>query len=734
MLNKSLSIAVVAMLAACSTAQPPAAPAPVQQVPVVTVPVAPAPLQPPAAALRVADRTQLSGLELGTMWTFENPPLTYWQQQYKFTPTTQWLDHARLSSVRFGDFCSASFVSSNGLVITNHHCGRECVEANSQDGTDYVVKGFYAATRAEEKVCPGLYLDQLVEVQNVTARVQAASQGANANEIAKAQAAAIDSIQKECATQSKMQCQVVTLFHGGQYQLYKYKRYSPVKLVFAPELQAGFFGGDPDNFTYPRYDLDFSVVRAYDADGKTPAQTPQYLQWSTTPPNDGDLLFVTGNPGSTSRQIPVSEVLYEREYHHPFVIQFLTIQKDLLEQIAAQGPEAEQQVRQNLFEVENSLKAYQGQYTGLQDTMLLGQKIRWERELRNRVNADANLRAQYGDVWDRMADIQLAKMQVSPRLNLANAEWLGAPHLLYAYDLARYVRYRNTPEAQRPEDLRGDNWSQIESMMQNAGSPNPAISQALLEAHLQMVARWLPAGDSLRGHFLMPNETPEAAAQRIIQNSHIMEAAFRSQLIAGGEAALASSQDPAVQLGLAMLNNTTALQVRRDSLTAAEGVQQERLAKALFATFGTNLPPDATFTLRISDGVVKGYPYNGTEAAPFTTFYGVFGRSVEFRNQMPFTLPAAYAAHKNDVDLATTLDFVSTNDITGGNSGSPVIDRDGRIVGLAFDGNIESLPNEFLYRNDTARSVSVSTAAITEALRHIYRADALLRELTGATK
>lgn len=701
MLKIRLFTPVLLIAVACSSAQQPVAAPPAPIITATVTPPAPPVLQPPAGALRVADRAQLRGTELGTMWTFENPPLTYWQQAYNFTASKEWLDRVRLASVRYGEYCSASFVSPSGLVMTNHHCARECIESNSRDGTDYVELGFYAARRSDEKLCPNLFLDQLIAVEDVTARVQS---GAKAEQI-----------QSECQQRTQLTCQVVSLFHGGQYQLYQYKRYSPVKLVFAPELQAGFFGGDPDNFTYPRYNLDVSFVRAYEANGTTPASTPHYFKWRAEGPKPNELVLVTGNPGSTSRQITVSRMMYERDFRHPFLIQFLRAQSALLHKIAKQSREAEQQVREDIFELENSLKSFEGQYAGLQDTLLLGQKIRWEREFRRRINNDAALQAQYGDVWDRIADIQAQKLQLSPILNITNAQWLGAPHLVYAAALVD--RNRN---------------ADAEAMLRSSNAPNEMISEALLITQMQMAARWLP--DSVRVRFIQPGEMPEAAARRIIQSSRIMDPAFRAELMKGDEVGIQSNQDPALILARAMLSGRTEMQQRWDSLIAEEGVQQERLAKALFATFGTNLPPDATFTLRISDGVVKGYPYNGTLAPPVTTFYGMFGRATEFKNEMPFTLPRTFANRQNALNMATPLNFVSTNDITGGNSGSPVIDRDARIVGLAFDSNMEALPNEFLYQNVTGRAISVHAAGITEALRNIYRAEALLRELTGAAR
>ncbi|MEX2283186.1 MAG: S46 family peptidase [Gemmatimonadota bacterium] len=691
------------------------------------------PFEPPPPVVRVADRVPLKGNELGTMWTFENAPLEYWKTQYNFSPDKAWLDHARLSSVRYGESCSASFVSANGLVMTNHHCARECVEQNSTQGTDFVVQGFYAATRAEEKLCPDLFLDQLQEIENVTARMHGlARPGATATATAEAQAAEIEKIEAECTQQSKLTCQVVSLYHGGQYQLYKYKRFSPVKLVFAPELAAGFFGGDPDNFTYPRYNLDVSFVRAYEADGTTAVKSnDHYFKWRAEGAREEELVFVTGNPGSTSRQITFAELMYEKVFRQPFLIQLLEGQRNVLQELSKMGPEAEQQVRQQLFEIENSVKSYKGQFSGLQDSVLAGRKLRWEREFRQKVNADPKLKTEFGDVWDKLADLQLQKLRTSPKLNVSNPEFVSAPHIVFAAQLVEYVTEMAKPEALRPDSFR-EQAAQIEQFLKSPVPVNAVLSQKLLELQLAITQRWLDANDPLLRDYVRPGESVEQAARRLIAASKVLDAAYRQSLMTKSPAALATDPDPMIRLARTMAPVYKDYAARWPLIQAAERVQEERLAKALFAAFGTRLPPDATFTLRITDGVTRGYPYNGTIAPMATSYYGIYGRSVEFGNQDPFTLPKSFEAARSAVNLASPFNFVSTNDITGGNSGSPVIDREGRIVGIAFDSNIEALPNEFLYRDDTGgRTVSVHSAGITEALRTIYKAEALLRELLG---
>jgi hypothetical protein len=731
-------LAAAPALFACASAPEPApqpTPArPVQPPPDVTPPpaasVAPA-LEPSAAATRTADRIALTGRELGTMWTFENPPLAYWKETYGFDATPQWLEHVRLSSVRYGEICSASFVSPNGLVMTNHHCARECVEAQSTGGTDYVEQGFYAATRAEERVCPELFLDQLIAIEDVTQRVRAGTPaGATPTQVQQAQEEAVDRIETECEQRTSNTCQVVALYQGGQHQLYQYKRFSPVKLVFAPELQAGFFGGDPDNFTYPRYALDVAFVRAYGPNDQ-PASTPHHFPWRAEGASEGELVFVTGNPGSTSRLITVAQVLYEQQYRHPFLVYLLGGQRTLLQEMAETSPEVAQQVRQQLFEIENSLKAYTGQLAGLRDTLLVGRKIRWERELRQRVAADPQRAQRFGDLWDRMAALQAKKLEVSPRLNVANKQLIGAPHLLFAGQLVAYLRESAKPEAEQSAQFRGAA-QQIRTMLQSPSPVDDALGAKLLAIQLGIATRFLSREDPLVRDLLRPGESADDAASRLVRESRVLDPMFRSELLAGGLTAAQASTDPLIRFALVAEDAYPRLVQEWQQTIAEEDVQNARLAEALFAVYGTGQPPDATFTLRISDGVVQGYPYNGTLAPAHTTIFGLYGRAAAFSNEMPWTLPSAFEKAKGKVDMSKPLDMVSTNDITGGNSGSPLIDRQARVVGIAFDGNIEQLPNEFVFRTDAGRTVSVHSAGILEALRSVYNAAALVTELTGS--
>lgn len=689
-------------------------------------------LSPSAAAIRTADRVELTGMELGRMWTFQNPPMEWWQEAYGFTPTEDWLRHVQRASLRYGDGCSAAFVSEDGLVLTNQHCARECVEAVSSADADYWEEGFYASTPDEELVCPGLYLDQLQSVTDVTDAVLAVSEELTADTaMARARSERSDSIAEACEADTGLRCQVVSLYHGGRFHLYRYQRFEPVKLVFAPEHQAASFGGDPDNFTYPRYDLDVAFVRAYQPDSTTAVSTDDWFAWDTDGAEEGDAVFVVGSPGGTSRLLTVSQVMYEKYHSHPFIVSYIQDYVDILHWIGSLGPEARRSVREQLATLENSLKVYTGQLEGLRDTALVGRKIKWERELRAAVRADTALQTEYGGVWDRIADLQRAKVPLAQRASIYNIGFIGDPHLGLAGQLIRYVRESAKPADERGEDYGAEELAQMEERVLAASPVNPEIAVRLLATRLRLAQRFLPEDDPFVQEAFRAGETPEEAARRIVQNTRIMDPEFRRRLVESGPSAVEAESDVGLALARVMEGEYEELAVRLDEITAAESVQEERLARALFAVKGTDIPPDATFTLRITDGVVKRYPYNGTVAPPKTSFYGVFERANNFDNEMPFTLPESYEAARDRIDMAAPLNFVTTDDITGGNSGSPMLNRDAEVVGVAFDGNIESLPNEWLFREEAARTVGVHSEGILEALRSIYEADALVRELLG---
>jgi hypothetical protein len=730
---RRIGILPLVAVAACATSQPRpavsvAAPTPTPTASAAEVHAREA-LTAPASAARSAQRITLAGTELGTMWTFENAPLDYWEQTYGFRPTQEWLDRVRLASVKIPG-CSASFVSEDGLILTNHHCARGCIAANSTPENDYVINGFYAATRTEEKICPNAYADILIGIEDVTPRVRAVEQPGMTNaQIAEATQQATQQITAECQRTSGNVCRVVPLFRGGQYQLYTYRRHTPVKLVMAPELQSGFFGGDHDNFVYPRYALDFAFYRAYEADGVTAVKSPYYFPFSTTGPVDGELVFVTGNPGSTARMITLAQLMYERSYRHPMMVNVFDANRRLIQQqLAVATGQQMISLRERLFGVENSLKKYQGEVAGLMDSMLVATKIRWEQEFRDRARTTPAA-AQYLDVWDRIFDLQLSKIQLDPARNASNAAWLGSQYLTLPANILALHRTASLPDEQRPPQLRGEQRTRLE---QSAVAPvaNATLQQAALEAHFALAADWLPPGHPLLAYFAPAGESPAAAAQRLARDSRIIDPSFRQQLMQGGVAALRASTDPAVRLVLVLDSMNAAVMPQYQALLAEEAVQVQRLARALFAVYGTQLPPDATSTLRISDGVVRGYPYNSTIAPYKSVFHGMFARAAEFNNVAPFDLPPLFAARKDHINMTAPVDFVSTNDITGGNSGSPLIDRHARVVGLAFDGNVEQLPNEYVFRTETGgRTVSVHSAGILEALRSIYQTQALLDEL-----
>lgn len=661
------------------------------------------------------------------MWTFDNPPLKALAEKYNFHPTQEWLDHLRLSSVRLNDGGSGSFVSSNGLLLTNHHVARFQLQKNSTPDHNYVRDGFYAATPDQEMKSPDLEIDVLVGMQDVTARVQGAAKGAKDDAAAlQARDAEIAAVEKESKDKTGLRSDVVTLYNGSEYWLYQYKSYTDVRLVFAPEEQAAFFGGDPDNFTYPRYDLDMALYRVYE-NGK-PLQTANYLKWNPKGAAPGDLVFVSGHPGSTSRQDTVAQLLLERDQVLPDYIDYLQTRIKAGEEFGKQAPEQEREVESTIFFLQNSFKAISGEEEALQDKAILAKKQAEEDDLRAKVKADPELEKEYGDAWDEVAQaVELAKPEMKKQIFRRTGSQLCA----IALEIVQYVAEVKKPDANRLPQYHEAGLDSLRYQLLSPAPIYPAVEKMFMKTSLNLMKDHLGSDDPYLQAFVQGGDI-DKSVDALVDGTRLGDPAVRKSLLDGGEAAVAASTDPMIvaarRADPVWRANYEYVRDKVDSVFEAAG---EKLGKARFAIYGKNAYPDATFTLRLSYGTVDGYPYNGTIAPPFTTFYGLFDRSASFSNKFPWDVTPKEAAALSNLDLSTPMDFVTTNDIIGGNSGSPVVNRDGELVGLIFDGNIESLAGDFVYDGTKNRAVAVHSAGMLQALRKIYNAGALADELEG---
>ncbi len=660
------------------------------------------------------------------MWTFDNPPAKQVQGKYGFTITRQWLDHVRFASVRFNDGGSGSFVSPQGLILTNHHVALGQLQKVSTPQKDYVSDGFYARSAAEEMKCPDLELNVLISMEDVTRRVQGSVKlGMSDSDAFQARKTEIAKIEKESMDSTGLRSDVVTLYAGGEYWLYRYKKYTDVRLVFAPEQKIAFFGGDPDNFTYPRYDLDMALFRAYE--GGKPVESREFLKWNPAGVKAGDLVFVSGNPGSTDRLSTMAQIEAERDYVLPTSIQLIGRRLEVLRRYGSGGAEQMREATNQIFGLENSLKAYLGEYNGLLDKVLIAKKQKDEADFRASVAASPELNAKYGAAWDEIARAEQKELSRYKELRFRSLR--GSRIASLALALVQYVAEIKKPDGER---LEGFHDSELDSLRFRLLSPAPIypkMEERLLGNSLQESLDQLGHGDAfakaaLNGH------TPAEVAGEAIAGTKLGDPAYRKSLLDGGQAAIDASKDPAILLARRV--DPLVRELRKwleDNVESVLTAAGEKIGKARFAVYGKSVYPDATFTLRLSYGSIKGYPMNGTEAPPKTTFYGLYDRSLGFGGQPPFDLPSRYSERREKLDLSKPLNFVNTCDIIGGNSGSPVINRNGEIVGLIFDGNIESLVGDYVYNETDNRAVAVDTAAMTEALRKLYDADTLANEL-----
>lgn len=662
------------------------------------------------------------------MWTFDNPPTKQLQEKYGFTPTKEWLDHIRLSSVRFNDGGSGSFVSATGLVLTNHHVALGQLQKVSSPQKDYVADGFLARTPEEELKCPDLELNVLVSMEEVTAKVlSAVKPGMSEKQANDARKAAIAAIERESMEKTGLRSDVVTLYQGGEYWLYRYKKYTDVRLVFAPEQQAAFYGGDPDNFTYPRYALDMALFRVYE-NGK-PVRPEHYLKWNPKGAQDGELVFVSGHPGSTNRLHTVAQLETLRDLSYPMRLEGIERRLAVARAYAASGKEQARQAAGLIFGLENAKKALTGEYKGLQQPAIFQLKAQEERQLREKVAANPAWQKQFGDAWEAIENAQAAFRARAKEYSYRRLGGYRLPGI--ALNIVQLVAEVQKPDGER---LDGFHESQLPSLKFRLFSPAPIypeFEEVLLADSLRQSLEKLGPDDAFVKAALA-GKKPEEVAHEVITGTKLADPAFRRQLVEGGPQAVAASNDPLIALARRL--DPILRQERQwyeDHIQAVERTAGEKIGQARFAIYGKSLYPDATFTLRLTYGTVSGYPYNGTVAPSKTTFYGLYDRAASFDSKPPFHLPQRFLERRDQLDLATPLNFVCTCDIIGGNSGSPVINRQGEVVGLIFDGNIESLVGRFVYHITANRAVAVHTSGMTEALRKLYDAEFLVRELLG---
>src|SRR6267154_2194569 len=664
------------------------------------------------------------------MWLYNEAPKDRNKAKYGFELTEKWLDHLRLSSVRFNNGGSGSFVSADGLTFTNHHVGARCVQQLSTAGHDYIKTGFYAKTRAEEARCPNLELNQLVGIEDVTDKVNAGVKPRmSAADAGQAQRAAMSQVEKDCSSSTGLRCDVVVFYSGQVYNLYKYKKYTDVRLVFAPEFDIAFFGGDPDNFTYPRYDLDITFFRVYE-DGH-PAHLANFLRWSRTGVKDGDLIFVSGHPGNTSRMQTMAQMEFTRDVAYPLTLASLKRRIALLQNFSKQSEENARIAKEDIFGLQNSEKAITGYNSGLLDKSIMDAKAGEEAKLRTAYKADAT-NATAPDPWDDIAQAMKQQRGIYPQLTYLErlrGFASGLPQMVRV--LVRSAEEKTKPNADRLREFRDSALPSLEQQLFSTAPVYKSLDAVLLADSLAEMQDTLGKNNA-DVQKVLNRRTPADAAKEIIAGTKIDDVAVRKQLYEGGEAAIAASTDPLIVAMKAVEPDARAVRKQYDdkidSVVRRDGTL---IAKARFAQSGFSQLPDATFTLRLSYGAVKGYKEDGKEIPYFTTMGGAFEHAAKHNNLPPYNLAQSWMTSKTKLDLKTPLNFVSTADIIGGNSGSPTVNKEGEVVGIIFDGNIQSLPWQFAYSDAQGRAVSVDSRGIQEALRKIYGATSLADELLG---
>ena len=663
------------------------------------------------------------------MWTFDNPPLKQWKERYNFEPSAEWLEKVRLASVRLNDGGSGSFVSPDGLLITNQHVAAGQLTKLSTKEKDLIKNGFYAPTRADELKTADLEVNMLVSFENVTGRVQtAAKTGASDKDASAQRRAVISAIEKESTEKTGLKSEVISLYNGGEYWLYRNKKYTDVRVVFAPEEQAAFFGGDYDNFTFPRHDLDITFFRVYE--NGQPAKTPQYFKWSETGPKDEEFVIASGYPGSTARLLTVAQLAYQRDVGNPLQKQVWTSRLNALQNYGKRGTEQDRQSNGAIRSLNNSLKRLTGQQDGLMNPRMFAKKEAEENALKDGLAKNPALEKEYAPAWKQISDAYAPLPAMSKRIAFSN---LSVSRLgTIASQIVRYGDEIKKPGGERYPEFSD---ARIESFKVGLLSPAPIypeMEEALLTAWLEEAVRTLGANDPFIRAAISDAE-PSEIVKRAVNETKLKDVAERKALLENPDA-IAKSTDPMITLARRIEPIIRELRAfNEEKILSVDARAGEKIAKARFAVYGRTIAPDANFNLRITFGKVKGYEED-TTLVPFkTTFFGLFDRAESFSEKSPYDLPARFKERRDKLNLSTPLNFVYSADTIGGMSGSPIINRNAEFVGINFDSNIQKLSNRYWYieEDEGSRAVGVHSAGILEALRKLYDAENLANELTG---
>lgn len=668
------------------------------------------------------DTVKAGRFDTGKMWTFDFPPTEYFKEAYNFAPTEEWYNKVRMSALRYANYCSASFVSEDGLVMTNHHCARQSITEVTREGEDLHRDGFNAETLEDERKVPGLFVDQLVLIKDVTAEVQKSIDAGTTDsaKVANRQKTFTD-LQKKYKDETGLEIQVITFYRGGKYSLYGFKRFTDVRLVFAPETQLGFFGGDPDNFTYPRYNLDYTFLRVYDENGK-PLKTENFFKWSPNGAVAEEPVFVVGNPGTTNRLHTMAQLEYQRDIQYPYTMELLNGMVNVFGTYIKNNPDKAYEMQDRFFSFQNSQKAFKGILEGLRNPFLMAKKQDFENTFKAKIMAEPALATKYGHLWEKIEGTRSEVKQVAYQSNAYNLN----PNMSSSYFLMakQLIDHANNVKKSGAADINLDTVATkifpetFDKMM----------SDLMLELNLHLFTFAL-GKEHEQLKMLTGGNTGAAALKHALSKTVLTSRAQIKALLEKGPDAILGSNDPFIKWVMFAEPKGKELSAKIREITNREADFVQLLGRAVYDVYGTTIPPDATFSLRIADGVVRGFDYNGTRAPAVTTFYGLYDRFYSHDKQFPWNLPERWLDPPAEFELHVPMNFVSTNDIIGGNSGSPVINKNAEIVGLAFDGNIESLPGQFIFDTTANRTVSVHSAGMLESLQDMYKAVRISEEL-----